>query len=364
MTAIDLGVARPASRLRPALTEGLRRNRWWITRLLMLPVHLLVFTVITFVMIRSIPGDPVVNLLGDNWTQADYDRMQQLMGLDGSLPTQLVQYLGGVATLDLGTSISTGSPVLRDVLLRLPQTLELAVIALALTVVVSVAASSFVIMRPTNPVASALRGYARAAGALPEYVLAVAFLLVFYSWLRWAPAPLGRLDPMITPPRQLTGFPLLDALLQGRLDAFGSIVAHLVLPISVMVIASAALLVKILIVSLDQQIDAPSTRFRLAAGVGRGRTLLAVYRRAAPPAAVMLGMLFGSLLGGAIIIEQLFGFSGLGQYAIDAVATSDYVALQGFMLVIAAATLIVFLLVDMTNMLLDPRRRPGVKTED
>jgi ABC-type dipeptide/oligopeptide/nickel transport system permease component len=344
--------------------EGIRRQRWWISRVILLPIYLFVFTVGTFFLIRTIPGDPVLAVLGSNWTPASYLKMKATLGLDGSVWQQLGTYLGNLAHFDLGTSISDGKPVITTLAAAFPATLELALQALIVTIVVSALASYVVVMHPKNLGARVLRTYARAAGAVPEYVLAVAGLLLFYATLHWVPAPIGRMDPLIDSPDFVTGAPVLDGVLTGDWSAVGSMIAHLVLPIGVMVLAQSALLIKLLTASLEEQLDAAPTRFRIAAGASRPAVMLSVYRRALPPAVTMCGTLFGYLLGGAIIIESLFGFSGLGTFAVSAVSSTDYPSLQAFLLVVAAMTLGLFLVVDIVNMLIDPRRRPGVRTED
>ncbi|MCF7550456.1 ABC transporter permease [Pseudonocardia sp. WMMC193] len=343
--------------------DGLRRQRWWLARIAALPVHLFVFVIATFFLVRAVPGDPVLILLGQNYTPETYAALQAQLGLDGSLLAQLGSYLANVARLDLGDSLMTGRPVLTEIRDRLPATLELAFLALACSILVSIAAAYFVVMKPANPVSRVVRGYARAAGAIPEYVLAIVAIFVFYATLRWAPAPVGRLAIDVVAPLPITGFPLLDALLDGNPEAFASILGHLVLPVGVMVLAQSALLVKLLVHGLEEQLDAPPTLFRIASGAPRRAAVASAFRRAAPPVVTMAGTLFGYLLGGAVVLESLFGFTGMGQYAVDAMNTGDVIATQGFLLVIAALALVVFLVVDLLNMIVDPRRRPGVGTE-
>ncbi|HWK20282.1 MAG TPA: ABC transporter permease [Microbacteriaceae bacterium] len=341
-------------------------NRWWITRIAVLPVHIMVFAVIAFFLVRAVPGDPVLTILGGSiqYTQDDYDRVQRALGLDGGLGEQLVRYLGETVRLDLGKSMYTGRAVADEMAQRIPETLELALIALIATVAAALAAASVVVLRPRSWVARLLRVYSRMAGAVPQFILAVALIFIFYATLRWAPAPIGRTDPKTPPIQTVTGFPLLDALMTGNLEAFGSTVAHLVLPVIVMVLATTDLLLKILIASLDKAIDAPPTLFRAATGASRGVLLLSAYRRALPPMVTMSGVVFGHLLGGAVILEALFGLGAMGGYALEAVNTKDMVALQGFLLVSAVISLVLFLVVDLVNMALDPRRRPGVHVGD
>jgi ABC-type dipeptide/oligopeptide/nickel transport system permease component len=338
------------------------RNRWWIARTAMLPVHLFVFAVGAFFLVKLIPGDPVVALTGGRLSPEDYDAARAELGLDGTWLEQLGRFLGDLLTLDLGTSIATGRDVAGEMAVRLPATLELAILGLVGATVASLVASWFAVTRRGSWFSRVVVGYARSAGAIPEFVLAIGGVFVFYAALSWIPAPSGRTSPMIPAPDHVTGFTLLDAVLTGNGDAFWSLAGHLLLPVLVMIAAHSAILMKMLLVGLDEAIDAPATRFRIATGAPRHVVLMSVYRRALPAMVAMLGMLFGYLLGGAVVLESLFALGGMGQYAVEAVATADVVALRSFLVVTAAVLLVIFLLVDLVTMALDVRRRPGAVT--
>lgn len=335
------------------------KNRWWIVRAILLPVYVLIFSIVSFFLVRSIPGDPVLHVLGQNATHKAYLDMQQALGLDGSLITQLGHFLAGFFHGTLGTSISTGKPVLLDFANRMPSTLELAVLGLGLCVVLSAVAAYVCVMRPRWTVSRVSRFYARTAGSIPDYVLAIIGLYVFYVLLGWAPAPVGRLGSDLQAPPTITGLPLLDALISGYGLAAISILGHYVLPVLVLVVANSAIVLRVLIEGLEEAVTAAPTRFRVAAGATHGSVVLSMFRRAAPPAVTMIGTLFGYLLGGAVILETLFGFVGIGQYVVAAVKVNDVIAIQGFLVLIAAVSLVVFLIIDIVNMVVDPRRRPG-----
>jgi peptide/nickel transport system permease protein len=339
------------------------RQRWWMVRVAALPVQLFCFALVTFVLVRTIPGDPVEIVTGGQYTADIYARVQHSLGLDGSLAHQLLVYLGRLVRLDLGISLMTNRPIAQEIAQKLPATLELALMALTTTLLLTFAVSLLVILRPGNILARFGQAYARTAGAIPEFALGIAGILLFYATLQWVPAPMGRLSPWVDEPDTITGLPFLDAILSGDRDAMASMAAHLVLPVAVMTVAHAPALLKVLLADLDQSIDAAPTRFRIASGARRSTVLLSVYRRALPATVTMTGTIFGYLLGGALIIEFLFGLDGLGKYTVDAVVSSDFTVMQSVVLVIAAMSMIVFLLIDLINMLLDPRRRPGTRME-
>jgi peptide/nickel transport system permease protein len=334
-------------------------NRWWFLRILALPVHLLVFCVIVFFLVRLIPGDPILTMSNGQLTDEQYAQVAESLGFTGTVWDQLVAHVAKTFTFDFGTSIMTGRVVGEDFAIRLPQTVELALMAMVTSIVLTVVLAQLCMSRPNNPISRAARVYSRLAGAIPEFCYAVIAIFLFYVTLHWVPAPTGRVDYGMTLPPHITGAPFVDAVLQGQFDVAGSILQHMVLPVGVMAIAYSSLLLKILLSGLDEAIDAPSTRYRVASGASPLTVWLSVYRRAAPPAVTMSGTMFGYLLGGSVIIESLFSLGAMGQFAVQAVNTGDIVALQSFLIVIATLSLVVFLIVDLVNMSLDPRRRPG-----
>lgn len=337
----------------------LTRHRWWLTRLLALPLHLFLFAAATFFLVRLIPGDPAREVVGPEATEADYLATRERLGLDGTLPEQLWTYLGRLLHLDLGNAIATGRPVVADVVDRLPGTVELAVMAFAWLVVVTLVLSTVAVARPGSAAARVVHGYAQAAGAVPEFVVGVVGIFLFYATLHVVPSPTGRIRPGLTAPEPITRLPLLDAVLRGDAVVVSSTLSHLLLPITVLVVSVCPVLLKQLLAALEDSAAALPTRFAVAVGAPRRSVWLSTYRRALPPVVTMAGNVFGSLVGGAVILESLFGLGGMGSYAVDAVSTTDLVALQGALLVIGALSMVVFLVVDMVNMVLDPRRKPG-----
>ncbi|CAM3465798.1 ABC transporter permease [Occultella aeris] len=341
-----------------------RSQRWWIQRVALLPVHLFLFAIAVFFLVRLIPGDPVLIIAGSDDLSADqYERIEVLLGLSGSLWHQLMVFLGRVVTLDLGRSLIDGQDVQEQIAWRLPATIEIALIAMVIAIAVTLLLCIFAMLHPHNPVARFAAFYARSAGAIPDFVLGVAGILVFYTVLGWAAAPTGRYDAGLRPAPRTTGFPFLDALLSSDTVLLSSMLAHLWLPVLVLVVGSAPTIMKVLQRSIEHAVDDEATLFRIASGVPRHVVIVSVLRRASPTMVTMCGQLFGFLLGGAVIIEQLFAIPGMGQYAVQAVGRADFLALQAFLLTVAACVLVVFLIVDLVNMTLDPRRRPGVMVE-
>ncbi|MFD5179460.1 ABC transporter permease [Nocardia sp. NPDC058379] len=341
------------------VSARLARHRWWLARLAGLPVQIIAFAAVVFFIVHALPGDPVLAMTGGRLTPEQLELARERLGLDRSLWAQFREFMTGVVHFDLGQSTATGRPVTEKLFEVLPATVELAVVGLAFTVLVALVLGFWLMTHPTGIVARVLRGYLGFAGALPDFVVGIVLIFVFYTTLHLVPAPIGRLDPLMSAPERVTGFPLLDCLLSGDTAALASMSAHLVLPISALVLYQAPVLVRLLSHATDDAIAAPCTLFRVSYGARRSTIWLSVYRRALPSMVSMLGTMLGTLLGGAIVLEKLFGLGGLGKFVVDAVSVADATAIRGFLVVVGAMTLIAFLLVDVTNMLLDPRRRPG-----
>ncbi|SDH07119.1 ABC transporter permease [Pseudonocardia oroxyli] len=345
------------------MTHLWTRNGWWVRRLAVLPLHLLIFALVVFFLVKLIPGDPVAVLSGGQpMTPEQYEATRASLGLADPIWVQLTTFLGDAVRLDFGNSIISGIGVMDEMSTRLPETVELAVMAMTISALLALALGFLVVLRPRNAVSRVIASYARAAGAVPDFCLGVAGVFVFYSVLHWAPAPIGRYATSLNAPPRTTGFPFLDALLSSDTVLMSSMIQHLWLPIGVLVVAYAPMLLKLFIRSLDQAKNAQATRFRIASGASRPMVLLSVGRRALPSTIAMFGTIFGFMVGGAVVVEQLFAIPGMGEYAVQAVTRADFVALRGFLLVVGAVSLIVFFLVDVVTMSLDPRRRPGVAT--
>jgi peptide/nickel transport system permease protein len=342
------------------LKQWLQRQRWWIQRVATLPVHVFVFSLLVFVVIRLIPGNPAISTTGGFATSAQIVEIDNELGVTGSLFHQLTTYLHNVVTLHLGVALSSGVPVANSVGDLLPQTAELALMALTGALVFAAFGSFMIVTRPNNWISRAFRVYGDNAGAIPEFCIGIVGIFFFYAKFHWTPPPDGRISIGLTEPAPITHFPFLDSILRGDFTVTANMAEHLILPLAVMTLGHSPILVKVLTTSLGQALDAPATKFRTSIGCSRPMVVLSMFRRAAPPVVTLIGTLFGGLLGGAIIIEQLFSFGGIGQFIVSSAQNDDIVAIQGFLLIMAAVALVIFLLVDLINMYVDPRRRPGV----
>jgi len=311
----------------------------------------------TFVIMRVLPGDPAAMLAsGPGSGPEEVAALRRQLGLDRPLAEQLVLYVGDIARGDLGRSFTTGEPVVRDLLQRLPASLELTFSALLLAVATALPLGIAAALRPGSVIDHACRLVATVGTSLPAFVVGLGLIYAFYFALGWAPEPIGRLDGWMDPPAAVTGFVLVDSALAGDGPAFLSGLRHLVLPSITMALFALAPLARI---TRGAMLDLLSSDFiRTARSLGLSRwTILVHYalRNALIAIVTALGMVFSTMLGANVLVEKVFAWPGVSSYAIDALMSSDYAPVQGFVLVVAGIFAAANLVIDIVYGLVDPR---------
>lgn len=315
--------------------------------------------VITFLLSHALPGDPAAYFAGPAANAESIAQIRHTLGLDKSLPEQFFKYLGDLARGDLGTSLTTGQPVLFDLTTRLPASIELTVCALVIAVGIAIPMGLLAATRPDSPIDHFCRGTITVSSAFPTFFVGLLLVFIFYFLLGWSPQPVGRLDEMLySPPPRVTGAYLIDSVISGNFDTFKGAFAQLILPSVSLGLFALAPIARITRASMLAALGADFTRTARAGGL-RGRTVLMTYafRNALLPIANILGMVFSFLLGSNVLIEQVFGWQGIGAYAVSAVLASDYAAVQGFVLMMALLYTLLNLAVDVASTLIDPRVR-------
>jgi len=341
-----------------------RGNRWWLVRILRLPLDVFVFATIAFFLIRLLPGDPVVVSLASRnepVTPESVAALEAQMGLDGSIWSQLLRFWGGMFQGDFGASLVSGAPVTQEVFSRLPSTVELILLGLGAAFVATIVLGFLYTRFSNRALRKSIQVYSSFATTVPVFVIAVFALLLLYVKLGWLPAPLGRVSSGVLP--VVTGFPLLDEAITGNWRMLGETLVRYIMPVLAMMLAYTPNLLTQYLGGLDREIAQTTTRFQVASGAKRGWIFFSVFRRSLSSVVVVFGLFFGSLIGGAVTIENLFGFGGIGQLGVRSVESIDFPTLQGFLIIVVAFCLIAMLVVDLVNMWLDPRRRPGVAAE-
>lgn len=332
-----------------------RPARILLARLPMIVPQMLGVIFVTFVLVRLLPGDPVLLMLGNMATEDSIAALREQLGLTGSIWSQFVAYLGQLSRGDLGISLFTSNPVAHDLLDRAPATLELIVYAMILTVTAAVWLSVRAVIRPGSAADVGGRVYGLAAGAIPDFWVGLLLIYFFFTVLGVAAAPFGRIDPMLSPPPALTGFYTLDSLIALDWPAFVSSVGRLVLPVATLALVNTGALMKMTRTVFAEVWRSEFIRHQRASGLPEQWIVRRALRNSLPPLITIVGFLFGFLLGAAVLVETIFAWGGIGQYAVQAVINSDYPALQGFVLVASGFVLIVYLVVDILYELVDPR---------
>ncbi|MFG9887717.1 ABC transporter permease [Pseudomonas sp. NY15364] len=342
-------------RLSNSLRSLPRPLRIVLARLTILVPQMFGVLLATFLLIRLLPGDPALLMLGNMATPEQILSLRERLGLNGSIWSQFTSYLSTVVHGDLGTSMFTSNPVAVDLLDRVPATLELITYAMILTIMVSVVLAVVAVTKPNGMINRFSKVYGLAAGAVPDFWVGLLLIYFLFNVAGIAPAPFGRLDPILTAPPAVTGFLTIDTLLAGDTTAFASAVGRLWLPVLTLTIVNAGALMKMTQIVFADNYRSEFIRHARASGLSEWQLVRIAMRNSLPPIITMVGFLFGFLLGAAVLVETIFAWGGLGQYAVSAVMNSDYPALQGFVLVAAAFILIVYTVVDVLYGIADPR---------
>ena len=312
--------------------------------------------VVTFLLTRALPGDPAAYFAGGAATQEAVAQVRAQLGLDKPLVEQFFRYVADLAHGELGTSLTTGQPVLQELITRLPASIEMVLLALTLACAIALPLGVLAATRPGSWIDQLCRLVTTAGVSLPTFFTGLVLSYIFYFLLGWAPSPLGRLDPMFSPPPQISGFYLIDAALAGDASLWWASFKQLILPTLTMAIFVLAPIARMTRASMLSVLGSDFIRTARASGL-TPTTVLVTYalRNALLPVVTTLGMVFGFMLGSSVVIEKVFGWPGVGSYAIDALTASDYAPIQGFVLSMGVLFVLLNLVVDLLYTLIDPR---------
>lgn len=337
-------------------------RRYIAKRLLIGAVQLIGLTIAVFFLIRLLPADPVSRLVGLNASEDAYAQAAAQLGVDRPIFEQLWIYLGfmpdvapGLLQGTLGVSWVTNTPILAEIGAFLPVTLELITLAFIVAFIVSVPIGMLGALNPGGAADKGVFVYSLFAGSQPEFWWGLLFVYVFFYHLGVAPPPLGRLSPMTSPPDIITGFMLIDTLLAGRVDKFVEALHHLMLPVLVLAFILSGPIIKMVRQNMVRALQSDFVLYANAVGLPKKRVARYALRAAMAPSMTLIGILYGFMLSGAVLIESVFSLGGIGQYAVRSVLAFDYPAIQGVVLIITMISLLVYLLLDLIHAAIDPR---------
>lgn len=327
--------------------------RWFLS----FALTLLGLALVTFVMTRTSPIDPALQMVGDHASQSTYAVARLELGLDQPLPVQFLIYLQNAITGDFGTAISTGQPVISDIARTFPATLELASVAIVLAAAFGLALGIAAALKPGSIFDTVARLVSLIGYSTPIFWLGLLMLLLFYARLHWAPGP-GRLDVTYAyTVDQVTGFGLIDTWLSGSSGAFANAVGHLVLPALVLAFYGMAGIARLTRAGILAELNQEYTVSARAKGASRARVVFVhILPNIRGTLLTVLALAYASLLEGAVFTETVFAWPGIGRYLTTAMFSGDMPAILGATLVVGAAIVLLNALTDLAVSRIDEAR--------
>lgn len=314
-------------------------------------------TLISFGFIRVLPGDPIIVMAGERGlTNERYAELEAQLGFDRPLYVQFWEYLTGVLQGDLGNSFVTKRPVWDEFFTLFPATLELSVCAMIFAVSLGLPAGVIAAVNRGKFYDRALMSTALIGYSMPIFWWALLLIIVFSGNLQWTPVS-GRIDLIYYFPDP-TGFMLIDSIKSGQSGAFTSAVRHLILPTIVLGTIPLAVIARQTRSAMLEVLGEDYIRTARAKGLTSGRINgIHALRNALIPVITVIGLSVGTLLAGAILTETIFSWPGIGKWMVDSIFRRDYPVVQGGLLLIAVAVMIVNLIVDMLYGVINPKIR-------
>ncbi|WP_437881698.1 ABC transporter permease subunit [Pseudomonas sp. LRF_L74] len=325
-------------------------------RLALLLPTLIGVTLLSFALIRLIPGDPVEVIMGERGLSPEqHAAALQQLGLDRPLPQQYLNYLGDLLTGDLGQSLRSREGVWQEFLVLFPATLELSAAALLFALLVGLPAGIIAALRRGRAADHTMMGIALTGYSMPIFWWGLMLILLFSSGLGWTPVS-GRTDFIAFDIEPVTGFMLIDAWLSGQPGAFVDALHHLLLPAIVLGTIPLAVIARMTRSAMLDVLREDYIRSARARGLSPARVVLVhALRNALVPVLTVLGLQVGTLLGGAVLTETLFSWPGIGKWLIEAIGARDYPVVQSGILLIACLVILSNFVVDLLYGLVNPR---------
>jgi peptide/nickel transport system permease protein len=329
--------------------------RFVLRRCALVVPSLLGLLVVTFLLIHAVPSDPAVAMAGDAATPEQIERLRKQYGLDRPVWEQFAIYVDKVAHLDFGESAFSRRPVALDLAQRLPATLELTFCALMISVFVGVPLGVVGALNHNAWPDYLLRVFSVLGIALAAFWVAIMLQLLFSMQLGWLPLR-GDLESTMTRPEQVTGFLVIDCLIAGRWDAFADALTHLVLPAVTLSLGGLATIVRFTRAGVLDTLQQDFVFYERAMGYRWPRLVwIFVLRNSVTATVTQIGLLFGGLIAGGVVVEAIFDWPGIGSYTVQAILTGDRQVMLAVTLLVGTVYAVINILVDVVHGLLDPR---------
>lgn len=326
-------------------------------RLVAFPVSLVVIATFAFGLVSLMPGDPAVTILGQFASKEEVTALRTQLGMNLSFSDRYVQFMAGLLRGDLGTSFFSQRSVTSEIAKYLPATLELVSMSLVGSILIGLTVGGVSAYFKTRLIGRFSRGIITVFQSIPDFLLGLVLIYLLFFVLGVLPPPIGRTGFGDAEPTSRTGFLLLDTLLDGNFAAFWQAFKSSVMPVLTLSVVYSAYIGKTAQATIGTALGSGQIEYARASGLSEIQVFKYALRQARTPILTYGAILFGSLVGGAAIVETVFAWRGVGQWALHAMLVLDVPEIRGFVIVAGAITLIVYLALDVAIMILDPRVR-------
>jgi len=318
--------------------------------------------VVVFLVIRVLPGDGAALRAGPYASAERIEQIRNDYGLNKSLFEQFLSYVSDLSHGKLGISMRTGSSVTGELLERLPASLEVSFYSIVLAIVIGLPMGAIAAINRGKLIDQLVRIFAVIGSSMALFWLGILLIYLFFYKFGWAPGPVGRLSVGQAFPESKTGIVTIDAILSGQFFILSEALKYLALPVLTLGFVLSAPIIKITRIAVLNTLDMEHVRTARSIGLSSINLFWRdVFRNAAIPITTTIGIVFGYILGGNVIVEFLFSWPGVGRYAYVAIQNNDIDAIQGFVLLVGILYVIMNLVIDFVYMLIDPRVRLGSK---
>ena len=321
----------------------------------MLILVLIGVTLITFMVSHVIPADPAKIAAGPRSRPEQVETIRKELGLDKPLYQQYLIYISGIVRGDLGKSIASRRPVMKDIMDFFPATLELVIFAILIELLFGIPMGIISARYHNSLIDHSSRLIALIGVSMPLFWLGILFQILFYGKFGWLPAE-GRLDILLAPPTKITGMYIFDSLFTGNWQTLLNSLKHIILPVFTLAFGSLAIVSRILRSSMLEVMHQDYILTARAKGLKEISVITNhAFKNAMIPTVTVVGLQVGALMGGVFLIEVIFDWPGMGLYAIRSITNLDYFAIMGVTVVVATIYVVINFIVDIIYSILDPR---------
>ena len=332
--------------------------RYTALRLLLIIPMVFILSTIVFLLLRVAPGDPVSATVGGRLSEAALDERRAALGLDRPLIVQYLEYLGDVATLNFGQTITDNRPIIDIVQEHGGATLTLAVAAFLVALLLGIPLGLIAGRHRDTPEDLGIRVFGIITYAAPVFYWGLLFQLFFAGYLGWFPVG-GSASPVtIFEVPDVTHILLLDAIIAGNTEAVADVLMHLVLPALTLGLLLSGIFIRLVRVNVLQSLKGDYIEAARARGIRETQVMRShAFRNALVPVITVIGLQVALLLSGAILTEATFNWPGIGNELVQYINNRDYAAVQGIITMFAVVVVVVSILIDIINAVIDPRVR-------